>query len=100
MDKKRYLIFKVFLNWRIFDSQLYSWISNVCLFVLSIEFLILYFLDRMPPQIGRFISEVIYDAKLQSFSDHPVKDSTLACRFIDVVGGQESLQDTSYMVYA
>jgi regulator of nonsense transcripts 1 len=58
------------------------------------------FLDtqyRMPPQIGGFISHAIYDDKLQSFSDHPIKNSTLACRFIDIVGGREHLHEKSYM---
>jgi len=58
------------------------------------------FLDtqyRMPPQIGEFISGAIYDGKLQSFLDHPIKDSTLACRFFDIAGGREHCYDNSYM---
>lgn len=43
----------------------------------------------MPPQIGDIISSTVYDSKLKSWVDHPVKSSTLACYFIDVAGGNE-----------
>jgi hypothetical protein len=42
--------------------------------------------DRMPPQIGRVISEAVYEHKLKSNSLHPITDEVLACRFIDVPG--------------
>ncbi|KAF8632282.1 hypothetical protein AX15_002018 [Amanita polypyramis BW_CC] len=56
------------------------------------------FLDtqyRMPPQIGQFISKVIYDDKLNSNPLHPVQDDVIACRFIDA-GGKESKCGDSY----
>jgi len=43
-------------------------------------------LDRMPPQIGEFISQYIYDGRLLSDARHVVPSSDIACRFIDVNG--------------
>ncbi len=40
----------------------------------------------MPPQIGEFISQQVYDGLLQSDAGHVVPLSTVACRFIDVNG--------------
>ncbi|PFH52931.1 hypothetical protein AMATHDRAFT_138703 [Amanita thiersii Skay4041] len=55
------------------------------------------FLDtqyRMPPQIGRFISAAVYDSKLESNPLHPVKDTKIACKFINVVGKERNHQDS------
>lgn len=41
---------------------------------------------RMPPQIGEFISQHVYDGLLLSDANHVVPSSTIACRFIDVDG--------------
>lgn len=57
------------------------------------------FLDtqyRMPPQIGSFISQEVYDNKLDSNPLHPVKSSTIACQFIDVEDGFEQHDNTSW----
>ncbi|ETW83206.1 hypothetical protein HETIRDRAFT_444627 [Heterobasidion irregulare TC 32-1] len=57
------------------------------------------FLDtqyRMPPQIGSFISQEVYDNKLDSNPLHPVKSSTIACQFIDVEDGFEQHDGTSW----
>ncbi|KAJ7678920.1 P-loop containing nucleoside triphosphate hydrolase protein [Mycena polygramma] len=51
-------------------------------------------LDRMPPQIGSFISSNIYDGKLNSNPQHPISDTIIACQFIDVVGSKERIQAT------
>ncbi|TFK45821.1 hypothetical protein OE88DRAFT_1083984 [Heliocybe sulcata] len=51
---------------------------------------------RMPPTIGQFISQYIYEGQLQSNPGHPVAGQT--CYFIDVSGGKEELHDTSWMV--
>ncbi|KAH9983328.1 hypothetical protein BJV74DRAFT_624857 [Russula compacta] len=48
--------------------------------------------DRMPPQIGEFISQHVYNGELKSYSGHPVHSSTVACRFVDV-HGLEQLDD-------
>ena len=40
----------------------------------------------MPPQIGEFISQRVYDGQLLSDENHVVPSSTIACRFIDVNG--------------
>ncbi|KAJ7170755.1 P-loop containing nucleoside triphosphate hydrolase protein [Mycena crocata] len=56
------------------------------------------FLDtqyRMPPQIGEFISEAIYEGKLQSNPLHPIPDSVVACQFIDVIGAKEKMENKS-----
>jgi len=57
------------------------------------------FLDtqyRMPPQIGDFISDAVYDGNLQSNPSHPITDSTVACYLIDVSHGRQQRQDTSF----
>ncbi|KAF5367559.1 hypothetical protein D9758_003645 [Tetrapyrgos nigripes] len=56
------------------------------------------FLDtqyRMPPQIGSLISKEVYDAKLNSNPSHPIKNSVIACQFINVKNGQEALAGAS-----
>jgi regulator of nonsense transcripts 1 len=40
----------------------------------------------MPPQIGDFISQHVYNDRLLSDAGHVVPSSTIACRFIDVDG--------------
>lgn len=40
----------------------------------------------MPPQIGDFISEHVYDGDLKSNPKHVVPLSVVACRFVDVEG--------------
>ena len=40
----------------------------------------------MPPQIGNFISEHVYDGLLKSNPSHAVPSSVVACRFVDVEG--------------
>ena len=40
----------------------------------------------MPPQIGEFISQHVYDGKLLSDAGHVVPSSHIACRFVDVNG--------------
>jgi hypothetical protein len=54
--------------------------------------------DRMPPQLGDFVSKAVYDDKLQSNPLHPIKNSIRACHFIDVADGKEEFYDKSYMV--
>jgi len=46
---------------------------------------------RMPPQIGEFISQRVYEGKLKSNPRHPVKSGTIACYFVDVNNGVEQL---------
>jgi len=55
--------------------------------------------DRMPPQIGRFISDAVYNGKLLSNPDHPITDNIIACHFIDV-DGKERMQNNSFMVFS
>jgi hypothetical protein len=57
------------------------------------------FIDRMPPEIGDFISKSVYDGKLLSDDLHPIQPGgPPACRFIDVHGmesrgkGSDSIQ--------
>ncbi|KAH9068366.1 AAA domain-containing protein [Lactarius deliciosus] len=50
------------------------------------------FLDtqyRMPPQIGEFISEKVYNGELKSNPEHPTKSSTTACHFVDINGAEQ-----------
>ncbi|KAI0951281.1 hypothetical protein AcW1_008363 [Taiwanofungus camphoratus] len=41
---------------------------------------------RMPPQIGDFISDQVYDGQLQSNPDHLIGHSLASCYFVDVEG--------------
>ncbi|KAF7970074.1 hypothetical protein HWV62_25050 [Athelia sp. TMB] len=50
---------------------------------------------RMPPFIGNHISKSVYDGKLASNPDHPVKDKTISCYFIDVAAGKQKSEGTS-----
>ncbi|KAL0065073.1 hypothetical protein AAF712_007909 [Marasmius tenuissimus] len=45
---------------------------------------------RMPPQIGQFISDHVYDGELNSNPKHPITDKVLACRLVDAHGKEES----------
>ena len=56
-------------------------------------------LDRMPPQIGKIISEAVYDNKLKSNPLHPITDQTTACYFIDVSGKEAQLNGGSFKVF-
>lgn len=49
---------------------------------------------RMPPQIGDFISQQVYDGRLKSYSRHPIRSNTTACRFVDI-GGSDQARGTS-----
>ncbi|KZT29779.1 P-loop containing nucleoside triphosphate hydrolase protein [Neolentinus lepideus HHB14362 ss-1] len=50
---------------------------------------------RMPPTIGDFISQHVYEGKLQSNPEHPVTGHR--CFFIDISGGKEISEGTSWM---
>ncbi|KAI9461669.1 P-loop containing nucleoside triphosphate hydrolase protein, partial [Lactarius psammicola] len=53
---------------------------------------------RMPPQIGEFVSQRVYEGRLQSYSRHPIKSRTIACRFVDINGSeQRKANGTSYI---
>ncbi|KAF9007469.1 AAA domain-containing protein, partial [Cyathus striatus] len=53
---------------------------------------------RMPPQLGQFISKVVYEDKLQSNPYHPIKNTMISCYIVDVVHGKELKTSTgSYM---
>lgn len=54
--------------------------------------------DRMPPQIGEVVSDVVYDGQLQSNPLHPVPLSMPSCRFVHVEDSQENQHDTSIHV--
>jgi hypothetical protein len=47
----------------------------------------------MPPQIGDFISQQVYDGELHSDPGHVIPSSAIACRFIDVNGSEQLGQD-------
>nr|GAT46571.1 predicted protein [Mycena chlorophos] len=51
---------------------------------------------RMPPQIGSFISQKVYDGQLKSNPHHPVPDTEVACYFVDVIGSREVLNNKTY----
>jgi len=53
----------------------------------------------MPPQIGKIISEAVYDDKLKSNPLHPITDQTIACYFIDVSGKEAPLIGGSFKVF-
>ena len=43
----------------------------------------------MPPQIGDFISQRVYNGELKSNPGHPIKSGTTACRFVDINGTEQ-----------
>lgn len=51
----------------------------------------------MPPQIGDFISDAVYEGQLRSNPRHPQANAH-TCFFVDVLGGLEKMHDTSYEV--
>ncbi|KAK0479978.1 AAA domain-containing protein [Armillaria novae-zelandiae] len=51
-------------------------------FLLNIQY-------RMPPQLGDFISQAVYESKLRSNPLHPIKNDIIACHFVDVINGRE-----------
>ncbi|KAH7913562.1 P-loop containing nucleoside triphosphate hydrolase protein, partial [Hygrophoropsis aurantiaca] len=51
---------------------------------------------RMPPQIGDFISQAIYEKQLGSNPEHPVTTDNMACHFINVSLGYEEPSGKSY----
>ncbi|KAG0706773.1 P-loop containing nucleoside triphosphate hydrolase protein [Suillus ampliporus] len=58
------------------------------------------FLDiqyRVPPQIGGFISDAVYDSRLKSNPQHPVTNARMACHFVNIPS-QEQLHGTSWKV--
>ena len=68
----------------------FSFLNTQCAYIgsrhIAYNLLIWLSLDRMPPQIGEFISQQVYDDLLLSDERHVVPSSTIACRFIDVDG--------------
>lgn len=52
----------------------------------------------MPPHIGDFISDAVYDGQLKSNSEHEISDH--ACWFVDVANGVEKRNGTSWEVCA
>ncbi len=44
----------------------------------------------MPPQIGEFISQQVYNGRLQSYHRHPTTSRTIACRFVDIRGSDRA----------
>jgi hypothetical protein len=51
--------------------------------------------DRMPTQLGKFLSREVYDGRLQS--QHPIVDAS-CIRFVDVSRGHEELAGSSFRV--
>ena len=96
-------VFRAFLRFHTCETQLFFLILNVSLifssFYLIISHLLLS-LDRMPPQIGDFISAAVYNGKLLSNPSHPITSEIIACYLIDVSHGQEQRQsgESSYQV--
>jgi regulator of nonsense transcripts 1 len=52
----------------------------------------------MPPQIGNFISDSVYDGLLKSNPLHPITADTTACYFVDVPDGKEVFDGSSLKV--
>ncbi|KAL4064427.1 P-loop containing nucleoside triphosphate hydrolase protein [Scleroderma citrinum] len=47
---------------------------------------------RMPPQIGAFISQTVYDSQLKSSEGHPLYETpNMTCHFVNVAGLQVSV---------
>ncbi|KAK0223285.1 P-loop containing nucleoside triphosphate hydrolase protein [Armillaria fumosa] len=63
---------------------------HVKAFLLNIQY-------RMPPQLGDFISQAVYDSKLKSNPLHPIKDDIIACHFVDVIGHERQSISKSFI---
>lgn len=51
----------------------------------------------MPPQMGKHISDTVYDSLLLSFDGHAIGDKIMACHFVDVPS-TEKRKDDSFWV--
>src|SRR5579863_5828886 len=47
----------------------------------------------MPPQIGDFISQHVYEGQLKSNPKHVIPSSVVACHFVDVNGAERLDKD-------
>jgi hypothetical protein len=54
--------------------------------------------DRMPPAIGDFTSQFVYNNQLKSFEKHPIQPDTPSCFFVNVASGKALSNDTSFYV--
>ncbi|KAK0500409.1 P-loop containing nucleoside triphosphate hydrolase protein, partial [Armillaria luteobubalina] len=64
---------------------------HVKAFLLNIQY-------RMPPQLGDFISQAVYESKLKSNPLHPIKDDIIACHFVNVMGRECQITSKSFIV--
>lgn len=55
------------------------------------------FVDRMPPQMGRHISDTVYESLLLSFDGHVISDGTMACHFVDVPSSEKRKDDSFWV---
>lgn len=55
------------------------------------------FADRMPPEVGNFVSGAMYEGKLKSNPEHIVPGFS-CLKFVDVAIGEEKMQNTSWIV--
>ena len=91
--------FRVYLKWLIFVIQQFFLIPNVRIYIFwSFSSSCSTSIDRMPPQIGDFVSAAVYDGQLQSNPLHPITNNIIACHLIDVSHGKQESQDSSYKV--
>ena len=74
--------------------------SHFILYWLPVHLLTVLLKDRMPPFIGKAISNSVYDGQLQSNPGHPLATSEPSCWFVHVEGSQECKSDTSCKVCA
>lgn len=86
MVKKKFRTSRVYLKLIISMITFICWIPNVSSFFHLFRILFKYSVDRMPPQMGDFISGAVYDGALKSNPNHVITDRTLACQFIHVPG--------------
>jgi len=101
MAKRILRIFRVYLKWLIFMTQQFSLTTQCKLCFVHIFFKTVNLLqstDRMPPQIGDFISTAVYNDQLQFKSFHPITDKVIACHLIDVSHGIQQSYETSFKV--
>ncbi len=82
-------ISKVYLRLIIYMKRHSYSIFNVSLLYAFIIGTLFFSLDRMPPQLGDFISQAVYEGKLKSNPLHLIKDDIIACHFVDVMSGRE-----------
>lgn len=79
-------------------QQQWHLLNTQCMVLLNFCFQFSLFLDRMPPQLGNFISEAVYNNQLYSWEQHPIALDIPSIHFIHTDGKERKTQEESFEV--